>query len=356
MAKPTISEQVDRYTVISSTGIDTAQPGPVVRQDVFPAGDKGIALVHVRTNGLIDVAGGSTPVRVADGEKIFLRSLSLETDKHKRIVNNVDGLLLYRMLTYEWGVPPDFAQVASTPADEDPFHCSWPIPVTLHKGFRPYDTILDVLKAKAVLTTQYGIRSDIFGYTGGTPLVKSVIQSLETKTLPGPLNMGRDAEGKAAPEFSELPIYKRTFEMATWPISQTANRYKIPLPFGDRIYRRIFITQRNGSDRSELATVIVPTAEVEMEVNGVPIHRRRIFQDIRSLNAAQYRLTSAQLPTGVAVLDFDADDQERINDMLWTLTTDAGNANLYIDVTAVSNGQIWLGFDCLEPVPAAALR
>ncbi len=357
MARPTISRQLARSTVVGSAGFDTNAPAPLIVNNELPSGNQAVAVLNVRTDGAIVSTGSPTNVRVADGEKKILRSLTLETDKHGQIINNMEGLLLHRMLTYEYGTPPDFGQVSSTPANADTFFANWALPLILPNGYRPFDTILDVMTARPKLTTQYGPRSDIFSTSGGSsPVtqVQNMTQSVEAKILPGPLNVGIDDTGKANASYSELPKLMRYLEMSIIPITATQTRLQIPLPFADRIWRRLFITQRDGSTRGEISNIIAGTAQVSLVVNNTEIVSRRTFQDIVSLNKQEYAVQS--LPAGVAVIDFDSDMQERINDLLSTLTRESGNMFLFIDVTTQSNGQLWLGFDTLKELPAAAVR
>lgn len=354
MARPGITRKVDSRTVIDATGINLSNSPTSIIQEGFPQGNQALAELSIRIKGAIGVSGGSSPTRVTDGEKLFLRALTVETDNHGKIVDSMEGLLLNRMLQYEWGTLLDSSQVSSTPADADTFSHGIVLPLVLPNGVRPYDTILDMVKSRPKVTAQYGIRSDIFGYTGGSPVVKSVTQSIEAKVLPTPINEGVNADGTPNVELSELPLLQRSWEMRIEPITQTQTRFQIPLPYSDRIWRRLFITQRDGSTRGELSTVIADTAEVSLVVNNQEIINRTTFGDIRARNKSEYGLES--LPTGVAVLDFDLDQRESINDMLSTLDKNTGNAYLYIDVTAVSNGQVWLGYDCLKKIPQAAQR
>lgn len=352
MARPTKSTLVERTTAISATGINTTQPPAVIHQEGFPQGDNGIAQLSLNYDGIITVTGGSGPSKVADGEKKFLRSLTIETDKHGKIVDGVDGLTLNRVLTYEWAKAPKSTGVSATPADADTFHHGLNIPLVLPHGYKPFDTMLDVIRARPKVTTQYGLRSDIFGYTGGSPLVHTVTDSIECKYLPGPLKHELGPDGEPTLE-SETPRLVRNWEQLVYPISQTQNRFQIPLPYNDRIYRRIFITQRNGSDRSELSTVVTATGEISLVYGGVEIFQRTRFRDIQTRNEAEYRVDS---PTGVCVLDFDSDQQERINDLLGGVTKDSGNAYLYIDVNSVSNGQLWIVIDSLKAIRPEAKR
>lgn len=344
MARPNKTVRLKETTVIDASGVDAVQKGNEV-QEGFPLGDNAITQLRVHYDGVIGVSGGSNPVKVTDGEKKFLRGLWLETDKHGYIINGLDGIMLNRILTYEWGKAPVAVGVSATPTDADVFSHGMNIPLILPNGFRAFDTILDLLKQKPKITTLYGIRSDIFGYTGGSPVVKSLTEAINIKYLPGPLNRARDSQGNRVEGNEEAELF-RSLERSIWPIAQTQNEYQIPLPWNDRTWRRIFVTQRNGSDLSELATVITKTAKVSLVAGGVTIFDRVRFGDLQEANVAEYQVDS---PTGVGIIDFDADMREKINDLLGGPSKDQGNLYLYVDATAVSNGQIWLGLDSLKP-------
>ncbi len=355
MARPTLIRQVDRVAVTDATGYNATVPNAVIRDQNFPSGDMGLKELNVRVDGAITVSGGSSPTLVTDGEKKILSSLTVETDKHGKLVDNVDGLGLYRIAQSRIGANPDADAVSATPADADTWYSAFKIPFADEvRLVRPFDGILDMSKSRMKVTSQYGPRTNVFGYTGGSPAVKSITQSIEAVILPGPLNQGVDPNGAPDLRYRELPAWIPTLERSIIPISATATRYQIQLPFGDRIYRRIFISQReNAAGFNELATVVVGTAEVSVNINNTPVVDRRIFQDIQSENKERL-WRAASLPTGWAVLDFD--QTRKFNDMLWAITKEAGNMYLYLDVTAVSNGQLWLYFDCFKPIPEAAAR
>jgi hypothetical protein len=299
------------------------------------------------------MSGTSTPTRVTNGHIFFLNGLTVESDKHQKIVDNLDGLLFYTMNTFEFGTTGRATALASTPTDNDTPQCSWIVPFSLYRGILPYDTNLDVLLSRVKVSTQYGPVTNLWTQSGGTPLTKNLRQVIEGKILPGPLSPQFDAGGKQVKE-SEWPIYMRHFSQILVPITATENRKQIALPFGDRIYRRIFVTQRNTSTLAEMTNVIAVTAQISLYINSIPIVDKREFQVIQNENKLAYSLETN--PTGCAVLDFDADDQERIFDMLHTVTKEAGNAYIYIDVTTQTNGAVLLGLDCLREIPAAALR
>lgn len=346
MAKPTLSRVVDRVSIISADFAAASTPPLVIRDQNMPSGDVAVRSLTISYDANI-TAGTGTVARVTNGHIFYLNGLTVETDKHGKIVDNVDGLLFYVMNMFDFQTAGLATALTATPVDADTPACSWIVPFSLFRGHRPYDTNLDVLKAKIKVTTQYGPGTTMWSATTGTPVIQTLDQAIESKILPGPLTV-------APVEESELPAYVRSFEQQLIPVTATQSRMQIQIPFGDRIFRRIFITQRNTSDKTELATVITATAEISLYMNGQPIVDRRRWADIRRENKLVYSLET--LPTGVAVLDFDMDDEERVNDMLWSLTLNSGNAYLYIDVTSVTNGGILLGYDCLKPISPAALR
>ncbi len=345
MAKATISRNFDRVAVIGASTATSVTPSLQVRDQNFPTGDVAIRSLTIRYDATI--GGTSTPVRVTNGHIFYLNALTVETDKHGKIVDAIDGLLLYVMNQFDFGTVGQATALTSTPADTDTPSCSWVVPFSLFHGIRPYDTNLDMLKARMKVSSQYGPGTNLMTNTGGSPVILTVNQSIEGKVLPGPL------KGADQPD-PEVPLWIRSFEQSVFPITATTTRYQIALPFGDRIYRRLFITQRNLSTKIEMSNVVAATAEISLYVNNEPFVDRRLFRDIQAENKLTYNLET--LPTGVAVIDFDADMQERVFDMLWTLTTASGNMYLYIDVTTQTNASLLLGFDCLKPIPAAALR
>lgn len=349
MAKATLSRNIDRFSVVSSAIATSVTPALAVRDQNFPTGDTLLRSLTIRYDA--NMGGTSTPTRVTNGHIFYLNALTVETDKHGKIVDAVDGLLFYVMNIFDFGATGLATALTATPADTDVPSCSWIVPFSMYKGVRPYDTNLDVIKSRPKVSSQYGPGTNLWTQAGGSPVIDDNIQSIEGKYLPGPIETRDDASQGLS---SELPVWMRSFEQQVVPITATAARYQIAIPFGDRIYRRIFITQRNLSTKIEMSNVIAATAEISFYMNNVPIVDRRRFCDIQAENKLNYALEA--LPTGVCVLDFDADFQERYFDMLWSLTRDSGNAYLYIDVTTQTNASILLGFDSLKPINDAAKR
>lgn len=344
MAKATLSRNVDTFQPITSAIATSVTPAPAVRDQNFPSGDQGVSSLLLRYDA--NIGGTNTPTRITNGHIFYLNSITVETDKHGKLVDSVDGLLLYVMNQFNYGTTGLATALTATPADSDTPACSWIIPFVLFRGVRPYDTLLDMSKSRMKVTTQFGAGTNLWTQAGGSPVVDDLTQSIEARIIPGPLNT--DAGN------SELPTYIKTFEQNQQPITATQNRQQFALPFGDRIWQRLYITQRNTSTKIEMSNVIAATANISLYVNNIPIVDRRRLVDIQSENKLKYSLES--LPTGVAVLDFDNDTQERIFDMLWTLTLESGNMYIYIDVTTQTNASILFGYECLKPIPPAAQR
>ena len=288
MAKATTSRLIDTVSIIGSSGQATA-PALQIRDQNFPAGDMALRALTVHYDATI--SGTSTPTRVTNGHIFFLNGLTVETDKHLKIVDNVDGLLFYTMNQFEFGTTGRATALTATPSDSDTPQCSWIVPFSLYRGIMPYDTNLDMLLARMKVSTQYGPSTNLWTQSGGSPLVKNLRQVIEGKILPGRLAAEVDAGGKQVKE-SELPIYMRSFSQMLVPITATENRKQIALPFGDRIYRRIFITQRNTSTLAEMSNVVAVTAQISLYINSIPVIDRREFQAVQNENKLAYSLES----------------------------------------------------------------
>lgn len=345
MAKATLARSVDVSTPVASSIATSVTPSLWVRDQNFPSGDQGISSLLIRYNGTM--SGTSTPTRVTNGHIFYANAITVETDKHLKLWDSIDGLLGYIHNIFNYSTTGLATALTATPTDSDTPACSWIVPFVLFHGVRPFDTLLDMSKSRMKVSVQYGPGTNLWTQAGGSPLITGVTQSIESRIVPGPLGPTQDKE-------SELPNYIRTFEQAQFPITATQSRFQIALPFGDRIYSRIYITQRNTSTKIEMSNVIDPTANISLYINNIPIVDKRRFVDIQAENKLKYSLES--LPTGVCALDFDNDAQERIFDMLWALTLESGNMYLYLDVTTQTNASVLLGYECLKPIPPAAQR
>lgn len=342
--KATITRDIDQFNFISSPGQATA-PSLVIRDQNFPKGDQLVRSLLLSYDAT--VSGTSTPTRVTNGHIFYANSITLESDKQKNIIDNMDGLSLFKLLAYDQGTPGQATAMASTPADSDTPTASWEIPLALRRGIRPYDTQIDVLNQSLTLKVQYGAVTNLWTQSSGTPLVVTGTQTVAAKILQEPVRVTDEKSGM----MSELPIYARFFGQKIDIFSATEARRQIQVPFGKTIFRRILLEGRNSSTKAELSTVVAATGRVSLEVNNVPIVQNVRFRDLQRFNKGRFNLES--LFTGSALIDFDADDQERIDDMLKLITVENGSAYLYVDVVySASTDGLLVSYDALRPLLA----
>lgn len=343
--KATLTRDIDQVTVVTASA---AQPNLLIRDANFPKGDMLLRTLLLRYDST--VGGTSTPTRVTNGHLFYLNSITLESDKQKAIVDNMDGLSMHKLLAFDRGTPPNNTAMSSTPADTDTPMSSLEIPLCLQKGIRPYDTQLDMLKQSLTLKTQYGPVTNLWTQASGSPVVTTV-QGVAAKVLPGPIQP-RAADGSDA---GEEPVYARYWGQRLEMVTATASRKQIQIPFGNLIYRRLLLEGRTSSTKAELSTVIVGTGRVSLEINNVPIIQNVRLRDIASFNKGLYSLES--LFNYTYLLDFDADDQERFQDMLKVITVENGSAYLYLDVVyAAATDGVMISWDALRELDPAARR
>lgn len=345
--KATITRDIDSVNVISSPGSASA-PGLVIRDQNFPKGDQLVRSLLLSYD--VTMSGTSTPTRVTNGHIFYANTITLESDKQKNIVDNVDGLSLYKLLAYDQGTPGQASALSATPADSDTPYCSWEIPLALRKGMRPYDTQIDVLQQALTLRVQYGAVTNLWTQSGGTPLVVTNTQTVAAKIIPPPIIRVTDA---AKGLHDERPIYSRYWGQKLDKFTATETRRQLQIPFGNTIYRRLLLEGRNSSTKVEVSTVMAATGRVSLEVNNQPIVQNVRVQDLLRFNKGRYSLENVF--TGTVLLDFDADDQERIGDMLKLLTTEYGSAYLYVDVVYTnSTDALLVSYDALREINADA--
>jgi len=357
-----------QYTVFSANVIATAASpiasaggqGPTVITQGMPTGNLGVYEWYVRlygTNVLTTSAAGSV---TANGSEIFVRALTLQTDKHGIIFDSLDGLSIYRLNQFRYGTLAFDAQVAAanTSAGQT-FETNLVLPMAVGSSnpayVRPYDTLLDLAQSRPSLILQTGAPAgDII--TGGTNSVNTVgpyNMELDGRVLNGPLiEPGMtNAQGQALTP--ETPTWMPHYQLLKFAVTATGTSTRIPLPYGDRIYRRIWISQRLSTTFAEQNNLMITTtALVGVEVNSFPWGNRMQQGTLQAWNKQNFQAET--MPTGWSCLDFD--DTGRYADMLSVLDQNNGTCNLVLDVTTGSNYQIFIILESLKPIPQAALR
>lgn len=334
----------------ASSTITTTQKAVSVITNGLPTGDLLMNNLAIRLSGNLNIATSSAGTLITDGEKVFLRSLSIETDKHGIIAQGLDGILLNDINLMEFGTAPAATAVSAATTGTPAFALNLKFPFALHwgnakEGLRPYDTILDMLLARMTVKAQLGIVTDFI--SGGTYTTEEVqVANIDMS--------GRiiDSPVVAPADQSLLPQFQRSLDVFKVPITATASGYRISLPYGDRIYNRIYVTQRSSSTLLRLSTVITSTALVGVAVNGTNIMDPTPLALIQDQNKSDYGIET--MPTGVAVIDFGTTN--RIPDELNVNTRQNGTLELVADVTSVSNGSLYIAVDSLKPIPDQARR
>lgn len=367
MGRPIQTKTVQNSQIVASTApITTAAPSPFQLTNPFPVGDIVYQDLNFRLSGNINTAtgGGAT---VVDGGLQFIRALYFSTPQHNMIVEGVDGILLHDMQTVEQGKEPIHDDVQNTAAGAtDTFEYYLKLRFKDLESFNAEDLGLDVLRSgQPLLQMNLGVYSDFVSGGSATDTLQVFTMETTLRMDPGPI----DPTFQAPREF--MP-YKGVLK---YPISATVAQQQIYLAFGDRIIKRLYVTQRNGSTLARLANTIIganDTDRISLKINSnFPWFDRVEWIALQDQNASDYGLDA--MPVGVGVLDFvqrilggtqsrdglvkvGGEAGAKLSDALSVLSKDQGTMELDVDVTSVSNGQLWIGYDAVKILPQGARR
>lgn len=319
----------------TGAAITTVQPTIQSLDRGFPAGEKFMTGLALRVYGKLNITASAAGANVTDGPLQFLRNVYFDTDKHGPIINNVDGISLARLHTFLNGVPPKVIQPSAlTTADGLVFSESLNIPFAQRFALRPEDTHLYMKTARPKLTYVGGVFTDLV--SGGTMSKSEALPFLQATSF-------ELAEADGGPlKANDMPLYVPFVELKKVSITTTTSGFKIELPYGDRIYQMLGISQRNPTTLAEVDNaVIVREANIRLEKNNQPIINTIQWADVQDETARMYKLAS--LPTGWGVLNFAGEEKKprQISEMLNTVDTAAGTLNLFLDAVA-GQGEIWI--------------
>lgn len=343
MARVYHRRAVEKRDVIGGTtgqGLGSTSQSFQVTQG-WAGGDEGLVEVGFRFQGELNFSSGNGTSVVTDGVLNLIRSLTLRTDMHGPLIDRIDGLGLHRIQSFQQGTRPALSAPANA-NDGATFSAFLRLPLIDSKMTRPYDTLLDLKHANPRLEYTLGAQTDVV--TGGTGAeLINVKHQVSQLVLPGPL--------KTQGEESELPSWMYNLEMQTHAIDATKT-WNIDLPFRDRTIKRIYISQRNISDRSELATVVTASQKLSLKLNGTRVIEDMSWGELQDENKSHFGLET--MPTGWVVLE--EDKTKRIMDALWVLTDDSGKLTLEVEGTSVTNGGLWIYVESWKPLPEKAQR
>jgi hypothetical protein len=358
--------------VTSSAEVKTTAPSPFQLTNPFPIGDLVYQSLPLRISGSLDCTTGGGTVNT-DGGLQFIRQLYFSTPQHTMIVEGVDGILLHDMGVIKSRGPMIHSDAPNTTVSTSPaFEYFLELMFKDPEAYRFADQGIDVLRSGSpFLQLNLGVYTDFV--TGGAAGDGVKTYNLETSLRldPGPINVTDDAPQKFQPY---LGVFK-------FPVTQTGLQQQIFLAFGDRIYKKIFVTQRNSSTLVRMANTLIgvnDTDRLSLIINSNFRFVDRVeWLALQDWNAKDYRL--AAMPTGVGVLDFTqllfgqndsvavagggtvpknhaGQGGYKLSNALSVLSKNQGTLELDADLTTVSNGQIWVGYDAVKLLQAGAMR
>lgn len=335
--------RADQWITVNSntrSTLGTGTPAPDTISTGWPVGDLLYKRLVIRVRAVTSV----NTAMVTDGRPIQVRNVQFYTDKHQNIVENTDGLMLQFMSWY-YGQEGQANPVSSTSAADATYYMVLPFEDV--RGARTLDLALDMLKSRPTLTLTYGPAADIES-TGGTTL-----SNLDTNEFaqidPGAVDVPAD-----------LPLMMPFITTLKIPINSTATAFVIELPYGDRYYKAIVVSQRNGSTLAALNNTVIgatlATDKVSVKVNGFPFYDRVTWEAIQNTNLFDYQ--KYNVAKGVGILDFTRLQATgyRLSETLSVASQNLGRIWIEADVTSVSNGQLWIGILAAKPLPEGALR
>lgn len=329
--------------------ITTTQPSPFIFDSGLPISDYIWAALKWRINQSITLTGSSGTV-IDRGGLLHLRDIKFETDKHGIMCQGLDGLCLEHLLAVRNKVRPVHTDITSGENATYTTEYELEIPFYDFESARPEDTGLDVLNARPTLTIQQGIGADI--------------ASTATVSIgSGVTNVRAQIDPKAGKTPADMPLLMPYLFVHREVISAAATQYKISLPCGDRIYKRIFLMQRSTTaPYAPLANTVLGATgtytqggDVSLHVNGFPWIDRVPFLALQNEYLLRYAHAA---PTGVAVLDFCPRFSRgyKYADALNVMTPNNVMLDLFLDAAAPGTCAVWVMGECLKAIPAGAVR
>lgn len=345
--------------VIAAAGstINTSLPAPSVFAPSFPVGDMLMQNLHLRLYGNENNVGAGSGTAIVNGPALLLRSVIFETDKHGRIIDNVNGLSLELLNACRVGTR-GYQTLGSLAAAGTPaFEANWEFQFASRYAFRPYDSVIDLRNAKPQLTVQAGLYADLnnagFATTND---IQNLAYNVAVELLNGPVVEPGATAADGKPMLPETPDWMPYVGTKTQTSATTQAGSLIDLTWGDRVLRRLLIEQRDTTSASARAllanTVITSTSSVGVLVNSFPWGDRIQWAQLQARNKYDFSLET--IPSGFGILDFDPTG--RYGDYLSVLSRDAGTVQLYVDITGVANSSLFITQEAYKAIPDVALR
>ena len=373
MPEITIRSTVQNKAVVTSAAPVTVSPPsftPITTG--WQVGNLFMKTLILRISGTISVTlGGGTLSVNQNGILRFIKGLIFGTDLHQNLVDNVDGLTLYRMLAVSAKQNGYEVDIAASTTSSGNFEALIKIPMFNPNALRAEDTVLDLNRAQPYIRGVWGDASDFGSISGGTSpvfAVSALNMEVSMSYIRGPFVTTKAGPNGSMQTVPNINAVKPNF-MPYWfnqqvVINSTAKQFQIPggLPYGDRIYKKLFIMQRDASTLAERSDIVGVNDQdrLTLSLNGINIVDNEEWLSIQHKNQNEYG--NATIPAGMIVIDFDEPSNDgsgygaRLADALNLIEGGQLTFNLKIDVTNPGTGSpaLFIAGDCVKAIPPAA--
>ncbi len=305
----------------------------------------------MRYSGNLNLTTSGAGTIVTRGGLINIRSMFLSTPQHGVLINGLDGLTLHNLRLLARGVRPVNTDISSAASGTPTFDYQLDLAFRDRESVRPEDTSLDLFRVSYVeLQLNGGGATDFI--TGGTYSVETIqVLNLELHAAidPGPVDA------------TALPIFRPYMDILKIPVNQTQTAFQIVLPYGGRIVQYYFLQQRNGSSLAELSNTVVganDTDRITFAVGGYDWVHRIEWLALQDRNAQDFNI--AGMPTGAAALNWGEKDANgyAASEMMGLNSQNGATpqTEIDVDVTSVTNGQLWVTTKGRTAIPVDAQR
>lgn len=331
---------VKNYDSLTVASFGSTPPSGFTTSDKLPTGDRLLYEVWLLINLVLTIGTGSSAA--TDGELLLEDSIYLETDKHGSIIDGLDGLGLHRLQQFQQGTRPSKDAIA---ASDGTYKVALRLPLAFSNGYKPYDTAVDLFRARPLLKIGFNGLGKALGTVGTAGVVPTI--DVSALTVESPLD-------NADPLLSEIPkTVMPYFSLKKENITAAESGKRIQLPYGDRDYLMLGLSQRNSSTLAELNnTVIRDQDRVSLDVAGYMPFDKVAWRELQGYNKSHFGLETQ--PTGWAMLDFYS-KRGRLTNVVET-SGKQGNMFLVADVQAPSNAALWIYSVCVKAIPSGARR
>jgi hypothetical protein len=318
----------------------------------FPTGNALLHAIKLRWSGNLNLSTSSAGTVVTDGGLINIRQMFLSTPQHGIIINGLDGLTMANIEYFRNGVQPKKSDVSAATTGTPTFDYGLSLTFRDRYAARPEDTSLDMFQVSymELIVNNAGTTDYISGGTYSTETIQVLNLEMHAVLDPGPILA------------TDVPIFKPYLDILKIPVNQTQAQFQIILAYGGRIIKRYYIQQRNGSSLAPLANTVVGANDqdrLSFAVGGYNWYNRVEWLALQDENQAEFGL-SAAVPTGMAALNWAPKDANGYvaSDMLGLNSPQGGSpqTEIDVDVTSVTNGQLWVATEGLTPIPVDAQR